>query len=693
MHIGLGLDTGGTYTDGVLYRFSDRKILQSGKALTRKEDLTVGINQVLDQLDQHMLMQVDLVALSTTLATNACVENKGGYACLILIGCDPLVIKKYGHENGLPPVEDMILLEGGHNMTGQLLAEPDWQYLKQQTETSFNLAEAFAVVELWGVRNSTCELKAKELLHAWTGKPVVCGHEISGTLNSLRRAASALLNARLLPLINTFLDAVRNSLAGRKITAPLVIVRSDGSLMAESVARERPVETLLSGPAASVAGGLALTGLKSGIVVDMGGTTSDVAMVRDGQPVMAAQGAQIGTWRTGIHSILIQTVGLGGDSLIRHQQNQKLVIGPRRAAPLSWAAQRWPQILEALRALKLAERKHTLSLAEFFYRVERPAGDTRFTRHEQRILDVLRDGPLSLSDLAEKLNITIYDLRTERLEQQDLIMRCGLTPTDVMHLTGEYRLWQQEAAELAADILAFQLAVDRNTLIADIQNKVKEMLGETVLRMLLEQEYAGAVGHDRSDIILLGKELLRRHMKAEKADQFLQPVLACSVPLIGIGAPIHLYLPTLAQFMQTPCHIPHYAAVANAVGAITGQVVVTSEALIKPRYAVSGITGYDGFSKTGTCHFKAHAAALLWARAQAETEARGVAAERGAERVDVQVSINKREVPVANDRVQIASEDTAEGLNAQIAVNSGLSVSVYLETVVQARAIGRINRV
>ena len=87
----------------MLYRFSDRKILQSGKALTRKEDLTVGINQVLDQLDQHMLMQVDLVALSTTRATNACVENKGGNACLIFTGCDPPFIKNYGDNSGMLP--------------------------------------------------------------------------------------------------------------------------------------------------------------------------------------------------------------------------------------------------------------------------------------------------------------------------------------------------------------------------------------------------------------------------------------------------------------------------------------------------------------------------------------------------------------------------------------------------------------
>jgi N-methylhydantoinase A/oxoprolinase/acetone carboxylase beta subunit len=693
MHIGLGIDTGGTYTDGALYRFGDRQILQTAKALTFKEDLTVGINRVLDQLDQNQLSQVDLVALSTTLATNACVENKGGQARLVLIGCDPRIISRYGRENGLPAADEIILLSGGHDMAGQLVTEPDWLELRRRIENQSGQADAYAVVELWGVRNTACESKARELLRGWTGKPVVCGHEISGTLNSLRRAASALLNARLLPLINAFLDAVRQSLGQRKIEAPLVIVRSDGSLMAESVARVRPVETLLSGPAASVAGGLALTGLQSGIVIDMGGTTSDIAMVRQGQPVMADEGAQIGSWRTGIRSIKIQTVGLGGDSLIRHKQNQQIVIGPRRAAPVSWAADRWPQILDQLKLLRLAERKHTVSLAEFFYRIDRPADRSGCTRLEQRILEALQDGPLCLTNLADKVGVSLYDLKTERLEQQELVMRCGLTPTDIMQLTGDYPVWQREAAELAADIMALQLAVSRDDLIAQVQNTMKEMLGTAVLQLLLSHEYTDDPGQDMADVVDLGKSLLRRHMNADRGEQFLQPEMKCTVPLIGIGAPIHLYLPTVARFMRTEYHIPHHAAVANAVGAITGQVVVTAEALIKPRYSAAGITGYDGFSKAQTCHFRSHDSAVAWAREQTEQEARQAAFERGAKQTDIQVHVDKRETAVAASQTEPALASSDETRQPPDLQTHSLTIPVYLETVVLARAIGRIDLV
>jgi N-methylhydantoinase A/oxoprolinase/acetone carboxylase beta subunit len=696
MQVGLGIDTGGTYTDGCLYRFSDRQILQTAKSLTRKEDLTIGISQVLDQLDQTLLSQVDLVALSTTLATNACVENKGGQARLILIGCNPLVISRYGRENGLPSADQIILLPGGHNMAGQLVAEPDWSLLQSQINDLSWQADAYAVVELWGVRNTACEIKARDLLQMWTGKPVVCGHEISGTLNSLRRAASALLNARLLPLINAFLDAVRQSLSRRRITAPLVIVRSDGSLMAESVARDRPVETLLSGPAASVAGGLVLTGLRSGIVVDMGGTTSDIAMVQDGQPVMAAEGAQIGSWRTGIRSIMIQTVGLGGDSLIRHRQNQQIVIGPRRAAPLSWAADRWPRVLEQLEQLRQAERKHTVSLAEFFYRIDRPADTRPCTRQEQLILDALQEGPLCLTNLADKAGTTLYDLKTERLEQQERVMRCGLTPTDIMHLTGDFPVWQRDAAGLAADIMAFQLSISQEDLIDLVQNTVKEMLGTAILQLLLAHEYSESPQQDLTDVVGLGRTLLRRHINGDRNHdrpaRFLQPEMNCTVPLIGIGAPVHLYLPTVAQFMRTEYRIPHHAAVANAVGAITGRVVVTAEVLIKPRYAASGITGYDGFSKAQTCHFRSHETAVAWARTQAEQEAHQAAAERGAKQADVQVRVDKREVAVAAQPAESGAGESAGGkIPPAVLGKQSLTVPVYLETVVLAKAIGLID--
>lgn len=204
MRYGLGIDTGGTYTDAVIFDFESKKVINTAKSITVKEDLTIGINASIKQLPPEILSIVGLVSLSTTLATNACVEGKGSRAKLVLIGCDEGIAAKYGREYGLPETKEMIFLSGGHNQQGQMVNEPDWDFLKTEIGKCSNNTDAFAVIELWGVRNAGFEKKAKEMITSWTGKQVVCGHELTNELNSLKRAASALLNAQLIPVINDF---------------------------------------------------------------------------------------------------------------------------------------------------------------------------------------------------------------------------------------------------------------------------------------------------------------------------------------------------------------------------------------------------------------------------------------------------------------------------------------------------------
>lgn len=127
-------------------------------------------------------------------------------------------------------------------------------------------------------------------------------------------------------------------------------MRSDGSLMSEQFARLHPVETLLCGPAASVMGGFGLTDEKNAVIVDMGGTTTDIAVVVDGIPVRAGDGVSIGKWRTYVNGLMIRTFGLGGDSAVRYR-DRKLVLEEFRAIPLCVAAARWPQIGTRLQQL------------------------------------------------------------------------------------------------------------------------------------------------------------------------------------------------------------------------------------------------------------------------------------------------------------------------------------------------------
>ncbi len=707
MSIGLGLDTGGTYTDGVIYQFQNRQIMQKAKALTRKDDLKAGILEVLDQMSPDLLARAELVSLSTTLATNACVEGKGCRAKLVLIGFDRRIIERYGSETGLPEAAQILFIEGGHLQSGQAAREPDWSVLTKAVNTQDHQTEAYAVVELWGVRNPAFENKARDVIRGLSDKPVVCGHEITGELNSLKRAASALLNARLLPLISEFLDAIKHSLEERKIQAPIVIVRGDGSLMSESFARLKPVETLLCGPAASIAGGMNLTSQKDAVIVDMGGTTSDLALVRDGHPQLAVGGARVGAFQTGIYSVHIHTAGLGGDSMIRHSKNTVLTIGPRRAVPLSWAAWRWPAVIDRLQVIKSSEQQHTQPLAEILFLVKTP-DLTYLSDEEKRLCEALADGPLDIAVLAARSKTSIYSLPADRLEKQGLLMRSALTPTDIMHIDGGYKPWSTKAALLAADIMAFQIGVSRRQLIRHVKDMIRESLYLHIIEMMLASEYSDlkpcfqpddtfhkmarkSFSETASAEIGLKMDDFDLPRKPDDSLQFLTARPKLHVPLIGIGAPVHLYLPDVAAALETECIIPEHAEVANAVGAITSHIKVEETVLIKPVYSPGGITGYQAYAADSSQSFTSYDLALTWAKEEAYKQARLTAKRRGAKKISVEVETDRREAPyrIADlDDTEGNASDDSQSQDSQKDDAITKSSLIFLETIVRASASG-----
>ena len=313
------------------------------------------------------------------------------------------------------------------------------------------------MVEYWGIRNAEFEQEAKRLIRQWTGKPVVCAHELSSEINSLRRASTTLLNSGLIKLIDDLLDSVKEGMTRMGISAPVMIVRGDGTLMSESFARERPVETLLSGPAASVVGGMQLTGCRDALILDIGGTTSDLALVRNGLTVLSEEGVDVGSWRTGTKAIKIRTIGLGGDSIISFDANEQLQIGPRKATPLSWLAQNKPEIKRELKQIHADNKWHSISLGEFFYIVSKPDKDELFTQEEQNIIKALENGPKSLEELAQLTQTSVFLLRTENLEQRGIVARGALTPSDLMHVRGDFQAWDMESAQLGTEIMANRL--------------------------------------------------------------------------------------------------------------------------------------------------------------------------------------------------------------------------------------------
>lgn len=668
MKLGLGIDTGGTFTDAVLYDFDANTVLHTAKSETTKEDLAVGIRAVLTALPASLLPQVQMVSLSTTLATNACVEGKGGRARLILIGGFPKVVRESGARYGLPPAEEITMLPGGCDRFGQVECEPDFDALLADCADWIGTVDAVAVVEHQGVANPQFERQAKALIEQRYGVPVICGHELFSDYNYLQRGASALLNAKLIVVIQEFLAAIRSSLGACGMQAPVVIVRSDGSLMSGDFAALRPVETILCGPAASVIGGIHLTHSPNSLLVDMGGTTTDIAVVRDGYPVPTKDGVHIGAWRTFVKSVQIDTIGLGGDSIVTRDRKGGLAIGPRRAMPLCAAAQRWPHIREELAALEAAEIVSTHPLNEYLCLLRDVSDDPAYSELERALCRLLRGGAVQADRAAEAIGSDVYRFSSARLEENGAVLRCALTVTDVMHIRQDFLAYDAETSRLGAAFLARCLHLSVDELCALVYDRVELALYAQCVKLLLRQEY-GEVAGDGVDGQLARLIDKSWRLAQQDAEPFFRFGFATSAVCVGIGAPTHIFLPAVAQALGTVCEIPPYAAVANAVGAIVGNVAVRYTVEIKPNYTEGG---YTVFGLEQPRAFDEREPAEVYALEQARRGAEQEARRRGVTgTLDIQCAVRAHTARLGDGGEE--AEEILLGLQAVATADGALS--------------------
>ena len=296
----LGVDTGGTYTDAVILDATADMVIGSAKSLTTRGDLALGIGRAVDAALAGAGIapaQVSLVSLSTTLATNALVEGQGGRVALVFIGFDAGDLERGGLTEALKG-DPVIALAGGHNHAGGEVVPLDLVALEAAVAALKDQVMGFAVAARFGTRNPAHEVAARAVIRRVTGRPVTCSHELSAQLNGPKRALTAVLNARLIGMIDRLVAACERHLAAIGVTAPLMVVRGDGALISAAMVRERPIETILSGPAASIVGARWLTGAADALVSDIGGTTTDVALLRNGLPEIDPLGARVGGFRT-----------------------------------------------------------------------------------------------------------------------------------------------------------------------------------------------------------------------------------------------------------------------------------------------------------------------------------------------------------------------------------------------------------
>ena len=574
----IGVDTGGTYTDAAVMDAATNEVLASAKALTTRGDLAVGvceaIERVLSALSDDTVSaasQVKLVSVSTTLATNAVVEGHGSPVCVVLIGFDETMVQRSGLSSAFPGLV-VERIDGGHDHNGGEVAALDMAALAGVVEKHGHGVEAFAVASQFAVRNPAHELAAREFITQQTCLPVTVSTELASALDAPRRALTAALNARLISRISLLIKAVQQAMTRFGIDAPLMMTKGDGSLARADTVALRPIETVLSGPAASLVGAATLSGLSDFILSDMGGTTTDLGVLQNGRPQVNEQGADVGGWRTMVQAIDVRTLGLGGDSEVSFDMKGAATVGARRSVPISLIASRFPRVIQQLEN-DLSDIESGSMAGQFvMLPLGRLAGDAQqagLSRREHELLATIPVEPLPL----RKLSAGSGGYRTlENLSRKGHVQLAGFTPSDAAHVLGLQDNWSREAAVLAAHLVVRNVLQKAPS--EELVTKLSQAVWEETVRLSGRAVLETALGHHAIEPGRAGG-LIDVVCRGVGRRSLARVSISPEVPVVAVGGPVKIYYREVGKRLECEMVFPQSCEVANAVGAATGMIART----------------------------------------------------------------------------------------------------------------------
>lgn len=337
----LGIDVGGTHTDVVC--INKGEVVSSLKVETAPDivdSITAGVSSM--NIDYN---SVKRVVLSTTLTTNAIIENRLERAGMF-VSAGPGVNPKSYFLN-----RDFHLIEGAMDHRGRQYIPLDEQGVEHAALLLKDSGiDSVGIVSKFSVRNHYHELRMKFLIDG-RFKYITMGHQMSGSLNFPRRIHTVFFNAGVLPVQARFISSVRKAFAGLGIRSRILFLKADGGTFSSSAAERLPVETIISGPAASIMGAFALRpDEKCAAVMDIGGTTTDIGILALGLPVFEPNGISIKGLKTLVRGLKTVSVGAGGDSAVI-VDNGNIRVGPSRKGPPCCLGGKIPTVMDALRVL------------------------------------------------------------------------------------------------------------------------------------------------------------------------------------------------------------------------------------------------------------------------------------------------------------------------------------------------------
>lgn len=640
----LGVDTGGTFTDAAILDGTTHEVLATAKSLTTKDDLAVGVIRaitaaVVDLPRDLTTANIVLVSVSTTLATNAVVEGHGDRVAAVFIGFDDDMVERTGIARGFPDTP-IVRVRGGHDHAGNERAPLDELALQRAVTQLDDSVRALAICGAFATRNPEHEHRAGEIAAAASTRPITLSSELSSKLDAPRRALTSVLNARLIGRAYALIGAVRSAMDELDLDVPLMLVKGDGSRARASSVATRPIETVLSGPAASMVGAAWLSGLDDFILSDIGGTTTDVGVMIEGRLALRTEGAVVGGWRTMVPAGDLRTIGLGGDSDARIN-GREIVIGPGRVVPLSLVASQSPEVLELLAVDLADERAGGASHGRF---VLLPS------RLSERRLDGLGELSTPERDMLARIGGRVRSMRTilgsardsrvlDSLRRLGLVQIAAFTPTDAAHVLGLQATFNRDAAVLGARLLArFRTMAPPTD--DDATEVARDVWHETVrasCRIVIDAAFAG--GPDGSEEFV-GSSLVDAVCQGTAPTGLVRVHMIPSIPIVAVGGPAPVFYDEVARRLGTNVIYPPHWQVANAVGAATGvvsaTVVVVVESIGDGVWGVHGPTRERGIDP---------AAAVARARNMAIDEATRLVTDRGATGPVLRVTVRRIHLP------------------------------------------------
>ena len=389
------------------------------------------------------------------------------------------------------------------------------------------------------ITNPSHELVTEKAISMLDPKPVFCSHNVSQHNGIMERAATAALHAKLMPLMQDYIAGVQSAMDSNKLDCPVVLITGNGKQVSIKDAAEQSGITVASGPACTAGFGAA-QGIDFALVVDVGGTTTDIAMVENGEMRISPDGCQIGQWQTHVEAVDMLTGGIGGDSHVLLDSNGSISIGPSRVIPLSMASG-FPGSKNWLGA---ELKSKCISLLEEFDHLKK----------EDPIVYALGSGPATAESIRQQTGFSgiPLDKRLEQLSRKQIIIETGFTPTDALHVLGKIDIGDKSKAEDGAEVLGALLGMDKNSFCEKIISITEDKIEDLLIDFIIHRYW--------------GKSLTS-FISTRNQHPVLGVKFTIKIPIIGIGAAAKYFLPQVAKRLGTTVDFPEYCEVGNGVGA------------------------------------------------------------------------------------------------------------------------------